>query len=101
MERFWDGYLRSDLDGNHPYASPLRTQDLTGLPPAFVLTCGFDPLRDDGRELADRLSEAGVPTQHSQYDDMIHGFLTMLSDPELDRAREAIDEIGDSVRTAL
>lgn len=101
MERFWDGYLRSELDGDHPYASPLRTEDLTGLPPTLVLTCGFDPLRDDGRKLADRLSEAGVRTRHTQYEDMIHGFLTMLSDPELDRAREAIDEIGSAVRTNL
>ncbi|WP_254533571.1 alpha/beta hydrolase [Natrinema gelatinilyticum] len=101
MERFWNGYLRSELDGQHPYASPLRTQNLEGLPPSFVLTCGFDPLRDDGSKFADRLSEAGVPTQHVQYDDMIHGFLTMLDDPELDRAHEAIEEIGDAVRSVL
>jgi acetyl esterase len=101
MERFWDGYLRSELDGRHPYASPLRTQNLEGLPPSFVLTSGFDPLRDEGRQLAERLSEAGVPTQSVQYDDMIHGFLTMLADPELDRAHEAIEEIGDAVRNEL
>ena len=101
MERFWDGYLRSELDGCHPYASPLRTETLEGLPPALVLTSGFDPLRDDGRQLADRLSDAGVPTEHLQYDDMIHGFLTMLTDPELDRAHEAIEEIGDAVRREL
>lgn len=101
MERFWNGYLRSELDGEHPYASPLRIQNLAGLPPAFVLTCGFDPLRDDGCELADRLSDAGVPTHHTRYEDMIHGFLTMLDDPDLNRAREAIDEIGDKVRTRI
>lgn len=101
MERFWDGYLRSESDGDHPYASPLQTEDLSGLPPAFVLTCGFDPLRDDGAKLAERLADAGVSVQHSRYDDMIHGFLTMLSDPALDRAREAIDEIGDTLRTEL
>ncbi|MEF8902005.1 MAG: alpha/beta hydrolase [Halovenus sp.] len=101
MERFWNGYLRSELDGRHPYASPLRSQNLDGLPPSFVLTSGFDPLRDEGRQLADRLSEAGVPTQDAQYDDMIHGFLTMLADPELDRAHEAIEEIGAAVRSEL
>lgn len=101
MERFWDGYLRSDLDGTHPYASPLRTERLEGLPPSLVVTCGFDPLRDDGSEFADRLSTAGVPTRHVQYDDMIHGFLTMLSEPRLDRAHEAIEEIGTELRDAL
>ncbi|WP_435063674.1 alpha/beta hydrolase [Halobaculum sp. EA56] len=101
MERFWNGYLRSDLDGGHPYASPLRARDPGGLPSTFVLTCGFDPLRDDGRGLADRLSDAGVPTTHTQYGDVIHGFLTMLADPELDRAREAVDEIGTAVRAEL
>jgi len=98
MKRFWDGYLRCELDGRHPYASPLRARTLEALPPAFVLTCGFDPLRDDGRELASRLSGAGVPTTHVEYDDMIHGFLTMLADPEIDRARDAIERIGDEVR---
>jgi acetyl esterase len=42
-----------------------------------------------------------VPTHHARYDDMIHGFLTMLADPELDRAREAIAEMGDRLRTEL
>ena len=101
MERFWDGYLRSELDGRHPYASPLRTQNLDGLPSSLVLTSGFDPLRDEGRQLATRLSEAGVPTQSVQYEDMIHGFLTMLADPELERAHEAIEEIGAAVRSEL
>jgi len=100
MQRFWDGYLRSEADGRHPYASPLRADRLAGLPSSFVLTCGFDPLRDEGAAFADRLAEAGVPTQYRQYDDMIHGFLTMLAEPELDRAREAIGEIGAAIRSA-
>ncbi|WP_267643145.1 alpha/beta hydrolase [Haloarchaeobius amylolyticus] len=98
MERFWDGYLRSDLDATHAYASPHRAESMADLPPSLVVTCGFDPLRDDGRALADRLSDAGVPTKHVEYEDMIHGFLTMLSDPDLDRAREAIEEIGETVQ---
>jgi acetyl esterase len=101
MERFWSGYVRSELDGDHPYAAPLQADRLDGVPPAFLLTCGFDPLRDDGRALAERLDAAGVPIRHVQYGDMIHGFLTMLANPELDRARAAIDEIGDAVRSEL
>lgn len=101
MERFWNGYLRSESDGTHPYVSPLRATQLADLPPTFVLTCGFDPLRDDGRALADRLSDAGVPTRHVEYEDMIHGFLTMLADPEIDRAREGIEEIGAAIKDGL
>jgi acetyl esterase len=100
MKRFWDGYLRSEADGRHPYASPLRAESLRGLPASLVVTCGFDPLRDDGRALADGLREASVPTRHRGYDDVVHGFLTMLADPELDRAREAIAGIGDALRGA-
>ncbi|MEF8857036.1 MAG: alpha/beta hydrolase, partial [Haloplanus sp.] len=98
MERFWNAYLRSDADGNHPHASPLRAEVPSTLPPTTVLTCGFDPLRDEGRAYADRLDAAGVPTTHRPYDDVIHGFLTMLDDPDLDRAREAIDDIAADLR---
>ncbi|NHN46209.1 alpha/beta hydrolase [Halostella sp. JP-L12] len=101
MKRFWNGYLRSEHDGSHPYASPLRAESLRGLPPSLVATCGFDPLRDEGRAFADRLEAASVPTRQRHYDDMIHGFLTMLADPELDRAREAIGEVGDELARAL
>lgn len=100
MKRFWNGYLRSELDGTHPYASPLRAT-LGDLPPSLVVTAGFDPVRDDGRAFADRLEDAGVPARHLEYDEMIHGFLPMLDDPELDRAREAIDEVGAAVGGAV
>jgi len=101
MERFWDAYLRSETDGHHPYASPLRGERLAGLAPTLVVTCGFDPLRDEGRALADRLAAAGVPTEQLAYDDQIHGFLTMLGDPDLDRAREAIDAVAARLRAGL
>lgn len=45
---FWDQYLRDDVDGVHPYASPLRARSLDGSPPPTVVTCGFDPIRDGG-----------------------------------------------------
>lgn len=101
MERFWDDYLETPRDGRHPYASPLGASDLTDLPPATVLTAGFDPLRDEGREYADRLEDAGVPVSRFEYDDMIHGFLTMLENPEWERAREAIDDLAGELRTAF
>jgi acetyl esterase len=58
-------------------ASPLLHADLSNLPSALVLTAGFDPLRDEGRQYADRLSQAGVPTQYVCFERQIHGFITM------------------------
>jgi acetyl esterase len=57
--------------------SPLLHPDLSRLPPAFVLTAGFDPLRDEGRQYADALSSAGVRTQYLCFERQIHGFITM------------------------
>jgi acetyl esterase len=98
MERFWDGYLRDDADGRHPYASPLRAESPAVFPPTTVLTCGFDPLRDEGRAYVKRLDAAGVPTDHVHYDNQIHGFLTMLENPDLDRARAAMFRLADAIR---
>lgn len=94
MEWFWDHYLADGFSGQNPYASPLRARSLDGLPPATVLTCGFDPLRDEGAAYAERLDDAGVPVTHRQYDGMIHGFASMLVEPDLDQAREALAGIG-------
>jgi acetyl esterase len=58
-------------------ASPLLHADLSRLPPALVLTAGFDPLRDEGRQYADRLSAAGSTAQYVCFERQIHGFITM------------------------
>lgn len=69
---FPDARAREDWRG-----SPLRAPDLSGLPPAFVLTAGFDPLRDDGKAYADALSRAGVTSQYVCFERQVHGFLPM------------------------
>jgi len=74
---FEDMYLHSPADAAHPYASPLLAKDLGGLPPAFVLTAEFDPLRDQGVAYAARLAAAGVPCVHSDYHGAFHGFFGM------------------------
>ena len=69
-------------------ASPLLAADLGGLPPALVLTAGFDPLRDEGRQYADALSAAGNRVQYVCFERQIHGFITMSK--VLDEARTAV-----------
>ncbi len=77
MPLYIASYVRGDADRTDPLASPLRAESLAGLPPAFVLTAGYDPLRDEGDAYAARLQEAGVPTQHKCYESMIHGFVSI------------------------
>jgi acetyl esterase/lipase len=70
----WQMYLGPDHRGEtSPYAAPARASDLSGLPPAYVVTCEFDPLRDEGIEYAQRLIQAGVPTELHLYPGTFHG----------------------------
>lgn len=94
MAWFEECYLDRDLHGRNPYAFPLQAGDFGGLPPAAVVTAGRDPLRDEGRAYADELEDAGVEVTHHEYDDVIHAFLGMLDEPEWERAREAVDDVG-------
>ena len=99
MVWFWGHYLPTHADGEHVYASPLRAKDLGGLPPAFVITAEFDPLRDEGEAYAKRLQEAGVPTRLRRFDGMIHGFFGMSG--IMDQAKTAIAESCASLRQAF
>ncbi|GGU27894.1 alpha/beta hydrolase [Lentzea flava] len=71
----WTSYLGTEPGGDDvsPYAAPARATDLAGLPPAFVTTCQYDPLRDEGIEYARRLAHAGVPTELRHYPATFHG----------------------------
>lgn len=96
---FWNHYLSSETQGKHPYASPLQAASLKSLPPAFVITAEFDPLRDEGEMYAARLREAGVPVIVKHYNGMIHGFFNMAG--VLDQGKKARIDAGLALRAAF
>ncbi|HVB42175.1 MAG TPA: alpha/beta hydrolase [Streptosporangiaceae bacterium] len=93
---YWGMYLGSPEDGASPLASPLRASDLSGLPPATVITAEFDPLRDEAEQYGHRLARAGVPAEIIRYDGMMHGFFTMVGILETSRVAvtTAADRLG-------
>ncbi|MCM3724700.1 alpha/beta hydrolase [Neobacillus cucumis] len=99
MVWFWNHYLRSEEDGKNPYASPLQANDLSGLPPALVLTGEFDPLRDEGEAYAERLREAGVQVEATRYDGMIHGYFWMPG--ALGQGKKAIEQAASALKQAF
>ncbi len=87
---FWNHYLGNQADAANPHVSPLRAESLAGLPPAFVQTAEYDPLRDEGELYASRLIAAGVPTRVVRYDGMNHGFFFWYD--RIDTTRAAVKE---------
>jgi acetyl esterase len=89
-------YLASGADPADPLVSPIKRADLTGLPPALVVTAQHDPLRDEGELYGRRLREAGVPATVSRYAGAGHGFVQHFSwIPEYARAfQETADFLG-------
>ena len=99
VEFFRDSYLPEVADRKNPYASPLLAESLEGLPPAIVITAGFDVLRDEGIAYAERLEAAGVPTIRAHYPSMIHGFVSM--DRIFGEAEDAIDQAAAALSEAF
>lgn len=89
---FCNHYLNGAADIDHWKASPARALTLAGLPPAYVLTAGADPLRDEGDEYAERLKQAGVAVTYKHFPGQFHGFFTMGK--LLNQANIAANEIG-------
>ena len=96
MEWFWDHYA-DPADRADPKASPLRAADLSGLPPAFVVTCEFDPLRDEGIAYAEALAAAGVPVDGFTARGHTHTSLTMV-DVVLSGAEMPAPRMGSALR---
>lgn len=96
VQWFWANFL-GDTPPTNPYAAP-GAGELTGLPPALIVTAGHDPLRDDGEIYGHQLAEAGNEVVIRRYDGMIHGFLGIPT--ELEDARDAIAAIADTLHAA-
>jgi len=89
MHWYWSHYLSDEADGSSPLVSVLRA-DLTGMPPALVVTAELDPLCDEGEEYARRLTDAGTPTTLVRHDGMIHAFPVLTAFPD-EQARVITD----------
>ena len=76
MRWFGHNYFKKPSDSLSALASPLLTEDLSGLPPAMIVTAELDPLRDQGEMYADRLRGFGIPVVGVRYSGMIHGFFS-------------------------
>jgi len=99
MEWFNSLYLNSPNEVNDTRVSPALMQDLSGLPPALILTAGYDPLRDEGAEYAKRLRAAGVEVEYYCFEGAIHGFLSFSG--ALDIGADGLQMVANRVRDAL
>jgi acetyl esterase len=100
VDWYFENYVAGvQVDPGDPRLSPLRCPDLSGLPPALVVTAGFDPLRDEGEAYARALRDAGNVVVLRRFDSLIHGFANMIG---LSRScREAMTEVARSLRALL
>ncbi|MGE7437268.1 alpha/beta hydrolase [Kitasatospora sp. NPDC001175] len=103
MQWFWDQYTTDESQRTEITASPLRatTDQLTGLPPALVITAEADVLRDEGEAYADKLRQAGVPVTAVRYQGIIHDFVMLDALRGTQAAEAAINQAVATLRTAL
>ncbi|GDX24578.1 acetylhydrolase [Actinomycetes bacterium] len=99
MRWYWDQYVNNPEDFKNPYVLPMNSGDLSGLPPTIIITAEYDPLRDEGEELAKRLKSDGNKVVLHRYNGVIHGF--MLMQGFLKDARDASKKIGEELRIIL
>ncbi len=99
MDWFTRCYVTDPAHRNDPRVSPLLCKDLSGLPPAYVVTAGFDPLRDEGKDYGEALDQAGVSVTHVHYPSMVHGFFSFRS--LVPKAKEAMAAAAGALKAGL
>jgi acetyl esterase len=99
MEWFWNHYVVDVGQRENPEVSPLRAPDVSSLPPTIVAVAEYDPLRDEGLAYAERLCAAGTDVTLRHYDDVFHGFFSMVN--VFERANEAVEAVGGDIRAAI
>ncbi len=99
MRWYVEQYVRSHADVLDPRGSPLLAPDLSGLPPAFVAVCEYDPLRDEGKQYAHRMRDAGVDVTLRRYDGAIHGIFQMSRFTQI--GARILDDCADALRRAI
>src|SRR6266581_2544411 len=96
---FLNHYLSGEEDTKHPYAFPLKAENLSGLAPAMVITAEFDPLRDEGEIYAFQMQKAGVTVTSRRYHGTIHGFVSLSG--MIDLGKQAITDVAAELRSAF
>ena len=99
MDWFRDHYVPDEAARRDPRVSPLLAQDLSGMPPAYVATAGFDPLRDEGEQYARAMAAAGVPVALRRHEGLLHSYANMTAVGR--GAREAMLEAAAALRMGL
>jgi acetyl esterase len=99
MVWFWDHYLNTPAEAENPLVSPLRVANASNLPPATIITAGFDPLRDEGEAYGAKLKAAGVPVVVERYEGMIHGFYGLAH--ALDEGKRAHQQSVEALKAAF
>ncbi len=94
----WNHYIGENRSNVSPYAAPARAEDLSGLPPSYMMTCEHDPLRDEAIIYAMRLMAAGVPVELHNYPGTVHGFDFLTPS---DISTRAVNEGVEAFRRAM
>lgn len=99
LEWYWTQYLATSADAENPYAVPARAKNLSNLPPAQIVAAEFDPLRDEAKDYADRLKDAGTSVNYHCYRGLVHGFLGMYGIVE--KVNLVLADIAEKAKTVL
>lgn len=99
LDWFYAHYLPADADTKDPRISPLEAKDVSGLPPAYIMLAGYDPLHDEGFAYAEKLRIAGVSVTVADYPDMVHDFIYLQA--VLPQAAEALNTAAKALKAAL